>query len=612
KDNAIVVGPASWTSGVPITYSVDGLPVGTYTYLIEVSNTNGKTAPDPVIVTVTNPIAPVVAITGLPATCTNQNQAASVSCTPTNGVACNSNSYKMKFSTANPGTCSTNYNDYTSTTPYTAAAYGWLCAAAKNVAGVAGFSALYEVKIDKTPPVVSAGTCIPLNPKTTGYISITDPVSITAPASDDWCGIKEIKIFDNGVEIVKQLPAPFPYGTHTITATATDNAGNPATGNVCAFIVNDQPAISITKKPTECNAGETIAIECTASDLNQQASALSTKAWLGTCTAGDCFDTRLPWNIYTERPMTWNGQAFTTSYTIPYGTQIGTGIAFTCQATDEKGALSDYADAYPLCIVGGCVAPTFSNIVANPNPSWNQVITITFTSSDVLTGNPAVTVKETGRSASFVSKINNDYVYSYTVLPTDAEGTYNIEISGIKGTGCSGTVYGKLEVRKPIDTINPVVSVSHSPANPTTSQQVTFTATATDASGIKEVKFYTDGVLRSTDTTPPYSYTGGPYSTGTYTYYATATDDSQNGNIGTSPVNSFTVSTVPPIVPTINSPADITYEVGATGNSISWIPNSNGGTPDKYTIKKDNAIVVGPASWTSGVPITYSVDGLPV
>ncbi|MBI3190671.1 hypothetical protein HYZ41_03125, partial [archaeon] len=271
KDNAIVVGPASWTSGVPITYSVDGLPVGTYTYLIEVSNTNGNKAPDTVVVSITIP------------------------------------------------------ND---------------------------------------PPVV-------------------------------------------------------------------------------------QP---VAKLSGECNPGQAITIGCAATDPDQQSSTLSTKAWLGTCAVGNCFDTR-SWDYINGTSIAWNAasQSFTATYTIPSNAQPGTGIASTCQATDDKNAVSNWGDAYPLCTVA-CPTLTFSNIAANPNPAWNEDVTITFRSSAVLTGNPTVTVKETGqttvRQAAYVSNSGNNYVYRYTVRSNDNEGFYDMAVSGTTGTGCPGSSNGQLTVSK--------------------------------------------------------------------------------------------------------------------------------------------------------------------
>jgi hypothetical protein len=80
----------------------------------------------------------------------------------------------------------------------------------------------------------------------------------------------------------------------------------------------------------------------------------------------------------------------------------------------------------------------------------------------------------------------------------------------------------------------PTGSITVSPSNPTPSQQVTFTATASDASGIAEIKMQIGNTF--VKTCPPFSpsststlfnceYTGGPYSEGTYTYSAQVTSN---------------------------------------------------------------------------------------
>ena len=46
------VASGSWTSGSPITVSVDGLSIGSYTYTITVNDGDGQSASDSVTVTV--------------------------------------------------------------------------------------------------------------------------------------------------------------------------------------------------------------------------------------------------------------------------------------------------------------------------------------------------------------------------------------------------------------------------------------------------------------------------------------------------------------------------------------------------------------------------------
>ncbi|MEX2725780.1 MAG: PKD domain-containing protein, partial [Candidatus Sigynarchaeum springense] len=69
--------------------------------------------------------------------------------------------------------------------------------------------------------------------------------------------------------------------------------------------------------------------------------------------------------------------------------------------------------------------------------------------------------------------------------------------------------------------------------------------------------------------------------------------------------------TVLTAVPSITTPANISYNHGETGNFISWtISDCDIGTTS-YTIKRDGT-VVDTGTWTNNTPVSISVDGLPV
>ena len=111
------------------------------------------------------------------------------------------------------------------------------------------------------------------------------------------------------------------------------------------------------------------------------------------------------------------------------------------------------------------------------------------------------------------------------------------------------------------DTTPPSVSVSHSPSNPSTLDQVTITATASDASGLSEIKIYVDGSnvkTCNTGTISQCSTTSQTYSAGAHTYYATAKDNSNNnGRDPLTGTKTFTVST-----PTTSNQPPILQSIG--------------------------------------------------
>ena len=59
--------------------------------------------------------------------------------------------------------------------------------------------------------------------------------------------------------------------------------------------------------------------------------------------------------------------------------------------------------------------------------------------------------------------------------------------------------------------------------------------------------------------------------------------------------------------PVLNSPSDVSYQEGETGNSITWTATDD--NPTTYTVTQ-NGTIVESGSWDSGNPITINVDGL--
>ena len=63
------------------------------------------------------------------------------------------------------------------------------------------------------------------------------------------------------------------------------------------------------------------------------------------------------------------------------------------------------------------------------------------------------------------------------------------------------------------------------------------------------------------------------------------------------------------VSPELDHPNDIIYEEGIIGNNINWTATDL--HPDNYTIYRDD-IPIDNGTWTSGIPINISVDGLPI
>ena len=94
------------------------------------------------------------------------------------------------------------------------------------------------------------------------------------------------------------------------------------------------------------------------------------------------------------------------------------------------------------------------------------------------------------------------------------------------------------------DTTPPVVSVS-GPVSELIGNEVLVTATASDASGINNIKIYIDNVLVNSCASSNCQYMTTYSSAATHNYYATANDNSPNQNLGRDPATgtkSFTIA----------------------------------------------------------------------
>ena len=88
---------------------------------------------------------------------------------------------------------------------------------------------------------------------------------------------------------------------------------------------------------------------------------------------------------------------------------------------------------------------------------------------------------------------------------------------------------------------------------------------------------------------------------GTYNYTIVVFDIG-----GNSVTDTVWITVLDGTAPTIDSPADIEYEVGETGNSITWTPTDL--HPASYTIYRDSTVIESD-DWDGGT-ITINVDGL--
>jgi PKD repeat protein len=104
---------------------------------------------------------------------------------------------------------------------------------------------------------------------------------------------------------------------------------------------------------------------------------------------------------------------------------------------DSLGNLNEASTGADGVVTLDTTPPGFSNIAATPSPAGvGAVVTVSFTASETLGGNPAVTVN--GNAAVYDSKTGLDYTYRYMVLAGDPAGAATISISGTDLAGNPG------------------------------------------------------------------------------------------------------------------------------------------------------------------------------
>jgi hypothetical protein len=135
------------------------------------------------------------------------------------------------------------------------------------------------------------------------------------------------------------------------------------------------------------------------------------------------------------------------------------------------------------------------------------------------------------------------------------------------------------------DTTPPQVSITAPTNGATVSGTVVVAVSATDNFRVARVTLLVDGVLASTDETPPFAFEWAASSAapGTHTLRAQATDPA--GNVGNSPVvtvtvedHSFTVTFLNPIFTDIRITVGSVTKIAAVGDSAVFMLPANPGT----------------------------------
>jgi M6 family metalloprotease-like protein len=240
---------------------------------------------------------------------------------------------------------------------------------------------------------------------------------------------------------------------------------------------------------------------------------------------------------------------------------------YECQTGCTAGTRGIYVDNIGVVVSQTSSGPadTIAPVTAITSPSAGATVSGSTTVSASATDDTGVSRVEFHVNGSLAASDSSaPYSFSWNTTAV-ANGTYSLTSKAFDAAGNNSTsaaVTVTVSNTAPSDTIVPTTAITAPAAGATVSATTTVTASASDNVGVTKVEFYVDGVLASTDTASPYSFSWNTTTSlnGSHTLSSKAYDAA--GNIGTSANVTVTVN---------NSTGDVTGPVisGVTSRKLS-------------------------------------------
>jgi hypothetical protein len=379
---------------------------------------------------------------------------------------------------------------------------------------------------DSTPPTVSITAPAPSS-------TVSGTVSVTASATDN-VGIASVAFHLDGVLQSTDLIAPYawswntlatPNGSHTLTAVATDIAGNTTTSSGVLVNVSNAvpditpPTVSLTAPANGATVTGSVTVSANATD---NVAIANVQFYLdGSLQSTD-----------TSSPYSWSWNTTTGSNGSHNLTAIATDTAgnSTTSSTVTVTVSNSAPDSTP---------PTVSLTAPSNGATVSGTLTVTATATDnVGVANVRFYLDGTQQQTDATSP----YSWGWnTASAPNGSHTLTAEATDNSGNTATSTAISVTVSNAP-DSTPPTVTITSPPNAATVSGTVTVAATATDNVGVASVRFYLDGVLQSTDTTNAYTWSWNSTSTSNGSHALTAVATDTAGNTTTSAPITVTVS----------------------------------------------------------------------
>ena len=474
----------------------------------------------------------------------------------------------------------------------------------------------YTVSSDVTAPVITSFSRNITNP------TYSDSVKVSATITDSESGMKNATLFyttdggSNWLKIVMSNSGSTysatidPQTYNTIVSyyiSAFDNANNNILSSTASYTTIDTtiPGImNVYYSPSPAPAHQNIVVSATISD-----------------TGSGIQNSTIYYS--TDNGNSWSTVAMSLQTNSIYqGSVPGQNYGVTVQYYIKVFDIANNFNQTPTSSYSthDITAPNIViNSISPNNPQNYDSVTVNASITDQDSGVNSVTLFYSltgGTSWITLTMTNSAGPYYNASIPAQSYFTtvyYKIQAIDTVGNAVNSTQYS-YEV---LDTYIPSISpISIYPNQPTINENVIVSANITDiGSGLQNETLYYSinngvtwafvnmvnvGGLTFNATIPGQSYGI------VMIYYIVAFDNGNNK--AQSPQNQFSIGDITPPEIT-SSPANFTYELGSTGNSLSWTATDLGAY--NYTVSVDSSVFTS-GDWTSGTPITFSVDNLAV
>lgn len=425
------------------------------------------------------------------------------------------------------------------------------------------------VLVDKTAPNAFTPTADPA----TWTNAAT--VQVTFATTDDLSGIHHYEVGVNGANFALQTSphnlstAGLPDGAHTVNVIAFDGAQNQRSASVPIQIDKSGPQIISCTSPAARNGTSIIVTYAVADDHSQLK---NVALWYKKGAGGVWTDSTL---VSTETSGNFLFEGTTGDDTYYFGLVAEDNVGNQTTTNSGEGSCSTVLDN---------TLPNFTSIAASPGAAKvGTAVTLTFTASEQLGGNP--TVRVNGNAATYVGASGLDYTYTYTIVSGDAEGFADIYVEGADLAGNTNFVDDLTQLL--IDKTAPLAfTPTADPPSYTNAATIQITFATTDAlSGLDHYLLRVDGGSFTTETSP-YTLSTAGLSDGGHLVEVYALDAA--GNQETSGVWVYVDKSAPQIV-SCTSPATangasipVTFTVSDPGSGIKdstlWYKKGSGGT----------------------------------